>query len=146
MPFPVPSLGLCSGAKASVSFLACSSSFCPQRESLATSSAAVQLPRFGIYFILSLVNSLRPASRLPEGPRRAPLTFPPLWSVPHCGRSPSHWTVSPHSNPSQPPAWSHSPAPPCPVLCQAGRHQARLLLPSLYFWLLFPSLPSLFFL
>lgn len=70
----LPSRRLRSSARSTglVSFLSCSSSFCPRRDSLATSSSAVQLPRFGIHFLLRLVNSLRPASRLPGGPRRAP--------------------------------------------------------------------------
>lgn len=58
------------------------------------------------------MNSLRPASRLPEGPRQAPLAFPPLWSVPDRGNR----TVSPHSNPRQPPAPVVSSSPPCPVV------------------------------
>lgn len=81
--------------------LSCSSSFYPRRDSLATSSAAVQLPR--------LAATLSSASGPPKGPA-ALLTFPALGLGLAMEAAPP--TVSSHSIPSS--LWCHACLPPPP--------------------------------
>lgn len=110
---------------ASPSFPACSSNFYPWRDSLATSSTAVQL----LVLVATLYSASRapvgPAACLPEGPARPPHI--PSALVCASPRKPlSHRTVSPHSVPSRPPAQSYMPSLLCPVLAFCGHHCGTL--------------------
>lgn len=77
--FPVPTsegwgdrgVGLSSGALGVPLVPVCSSTFYPWRDSLATSSVPVQLPRFGNHFILGLGPSRGPS----PGPALIPATL-----------------------------------------------------------------------
>lgn len=75
------------GSAACPSFLSHSSRLCPRRDSLATSSAAVQPPLFGSH--------LSPAAGPPEGPCQVPLAFPGLRSAPGHTSRPSGRPCSP---------------------------------------------------
>lgn len=150
--FPLPaSGGLSSGARGVPLVPVCSSSFYPRRDSLATSSAPVQLPRFGSHLNLSLGPSRDP----PPGPAHIPATLVCTQPWKATFRQIAH-VLSPASLQPQ----SHLPPLPCSwSLCchcsvtwsfnmssQVGWHQGQAtvargrspLLPRWRFWSLFP--------